>query len=306
MSKIYYKCPKCTKKNKTVLLGHSTGKFKKKCSSCKTELSIRVNYNDEKITSIVEIDDLADLKKSVTIKKIPANYNKFVGKIKDNTEKEENSKKQRLVTIVSILILSSSIMGLITGGGLYLTPDEFTDSDEIKITLVVENETVSLENATILINSKKIDYVYNEQKQYEIQVKPGRYEIEVHVESHKNATMNIYVPPQENNLSIVDYNQALEGVNMFIFPMEKGEGQIILKENTYSLMLNWCPMIILLFSTIGLWGAVETYKLKSYKNSQIGALFSVLAMGFFIVGPLLGITALLLLPKIKKMFHRSL
>ena len=52
-------------------------------------------------------------------------------------------------------------------------------------------------------NSKKIDYVYNEQKQYEIQVKPGRYEIEVHVESHKNATMNIYVPPQENNLSIV-------------------------------------------------------------------------------------------------------
>ena len=77
MSKIYYKCPKCTKKNKTVLLGHSTGKFKKKCSSCKTELSIRVNYNDEKITSIAAASIVAKVARDLFMIKLAKKYPKY-------------------------------------------------------------------------------------------------------------------------------------------------------------------------------------------------------------------------------------
>tara|TARA_Y100000814_G_C11998639_1_gene287742 strand:- start:237 stop:509 length:273 start_codon:yes stop_codon:yes gene_type:complete len=87
--------------------------------------------------------------------------------------------------------------------------------------------------------------------------------------------------------------------------MKEGEGKISLEDSTYMKMETWCPNLIFLFSLIGLWGAWVTYRLQSYKNSQIGAFFSVLAMGFFIIGPILGIMALYYLKKHKKMFTVS-
>ena len=122
---------------------------------------------------------------------------------------------------------------------------------------------------------------------------------------HKNCTMDVYIPLQDSNLSLVEIDQGLEGVNQFTFNMQKGEGNTSLGENTYSLMLNWCPGIMFVFSLIGVWGAWVTYTLQSYKYAQIGAFFSILAMGFLVVGPILGFIALVLLPKIKNMFNRS-
>ena len=114
--------------------------------------------------------------------------------------------------------------------------------------------------------------------------------------------MTVYIPPQDPNLSLVDYSSGLDGVNRFNFKLEEGDGIINLDENTYLKMLNWCPILIILFSLIGVWGSWITYTLQSYKNAQIGAFFSIMAMGFLIIGPLLGIVALILLPKIKKHF----
>ena len=114
--------------------------------------------------------------------------------------------------------------------------------------------------------------------------------------------MAVYIPPQDPDLSLIDYSTGLEGVNRFTFELEEGEGHITLDENTYLKMLNWCPILILLFSLVGIWGSWVTYTLQSYKNAQIGAFFSIMAMGFLIIGPLLGIIALILLPKIKKKF----
>ena len=45
--------------------------------------------------------------------------------------------------------------------------------------------------------------------------------------------------------------------------------------------------------------------LQSYNNAQIGAFFSVLAMGFLIIGPILGIIALFYLKKYKVLFTAS-
>ena len=133
-------------------------------------------------------------------------------------------------------------------------------------------------------------------------LKPGKYNIKVSAEKHKSSTMNVYIPPQDSEISLVDYSSGLEGINSFRFELEMGEGNINLDENTYLKMLNWCPTLIILFSLIGMWGAWITYTLQSYKNAQIGAFFSTMAMGFLIIGPVLGIAALVLLPKIKKNF----
>ena len=122
---------------------------------------------------------------------------------------------------------------------------------------------------------------------------------------HKNSTMNVYIPLQDNNLSLVEIGLGLEGVNRFTFNMQEGKGNTSLDKNTYSLMLNWCPGIMFLFSLIGVWGAWTTYTLQSYKYAQIGTFFSILAMGGLIVGPILGFIALMLLPKIKNLFNRS-
>ena len=88
--------------------------------------------------------------------------------------------------------------------------------------------------------------------------------------------------------------------------MEEGNGKDKLEDSVYVKITQWCSGITFLFSALGIWGAWITYSLKSYKNAQIGAVFSILAMGLLFVGPILGFVALILLPKIKGLFNRSL
>ena len=87
--------------------------------------------------------------------------------------------------------------------------------------------------------------------------------------------------------------------------MEKGIGTIELEDTVYVKVESWCPNLIFLFSLIGLWGAWVTYNRQSYKNAQIGAFFSILATGFLIIGPILGIIALVMLYKNKNLFTAS-
>ena len=193
-------------------------------------------------------------------------------------------------------------MGLVTGGSLYFAPEQFSDSEDIKIFLIVQNGTGYIDNAKILVDDQEINQTYSGNGTYNVFLKPGKYNIKVSAEKHKSSTMNVYIPPQDSEISLVDYSSGLEGINSFKFELELGEGNVSLDENTYLKMLNWCPTLIILFSLIGLWGAWITYTLQSYKNAQIGAFFSIMAMGFLIIGPVLGIAALVLLPKIKKNF----
>jgi hypothetical protein len=87
--------------------------------------------------------------------------------------------------------------------------------------------------------------------------------------------------------------------------MEEGTGKNDLEDTPYLKIGMWCPNLIFIFSLIGLWGAWVTYTLQSYNNAQIGAFFSVLAMGFLIIGPILGIIALFYLKKYKFLFTAS-
>tara|TARA_B100000609_G_C17214495_1_gene435832 strand:+ start:1672 stop:2568 length:897 start_codon:yes stop_codon:yes gene_type:complete len=292
MPSIEFICPNCDKKNKITLMGESHGVFEKKCVDCRTVSELKIENN-----ALIDIKSKIK-KRNEKAKKVPADYKKY----DFEKDKEIKQKDHFWVKVVTFLILTASVMGLVTGGSLYFAPEQFSDSEDIKIFLIVQNGTSYIDNAKILVDNQEINQTYSGNGTYNIFLKPGKYNIKVSAEKHKSSTMNVYIPPQDSDISLVDYSSGLEGINSFRFELEMGEGNINLDENTYLKMLNWCPTLIILFSLIGMWGAWITYTLQSYKNAQIGAFFSIMAMGFLIIGPVLGIAALVLLPKIKKNF----
>jgi len=292
MPNINFNCPSCEKKDKITLMGESHGVFEKRCKECGITIELTVEDNELR-EAIIKKKYLPKIKT-----KVPEDYQKY------DFNKEEGKKKEKhfWVKTISFLILSASIMGLMTGGSLYFAPEQFSDSEDIKINLIIENNTDYIDSAVIIIDNKEANQSYLDNGTYNIFLKPGKYEIKVSAEGHKTSIMTVYIPPQDPDLSLIDYSTGLEGVNRFTFELEEGEGNVTLDENTYLKMLNWCPTLILLFSLVGVWGSWVTYTLQSYKNAQIGAFFSIMAMGFLIIGPLLGIISLILLPKIKKKF----
>ena len=295
MARMEFKCPKCKKLNRIVIIGDDSGKFPRTCVGCDSDLDIELTKQGKELRVILISDEI----NTNVAKVVPNDYKQYEGKV------PETSEKTAMVKIISLLIFTAALMGFMTGGLLFTVPDQYDGVEKIKIGIVVKNSTTTLENATILVDSQEINQIYFGNGSYDIFLKPGKYKIEVRVPLHKNCTMDVYIPLQDSNLSLVEIDQGLEGVNQFTFNMQKGEGNTSLGENTYSLMLNWCPGIMFVFSLIGVWGAWVTYTLQSYKYAQIGAFFSILAMGFLVVGPILGFIALVLLPKIKNMFNRS-
>ena len=290
-----FKCPKCKKLNRIVIIGDDSGKFPRTCVGCDSNLEIELTKQGKELGVILISDEI----NTNVAKVVPKDYKQYEGKV------PETSEKTAMVKIISLLIFTAALMGFMTGGLLFTVPDQYDGVEKIKIGIVVKNSTTTLENATILVDSQEINQIYFGNGSYDIFLKPGKYKIEVRVPLHKNCTMDVYIPLQDSNLSLVEIDQGLEGVNQFTFNMQKGEGNTSLGENTYSLMLNWCPGIMFVFSLIGVWCAWVTYTLQSYKYAQIGTFFSILAMGFLVVGPILGFIALVLLPKIKNMFNRS-
>jgi len=295
MARMEFKCPKCKKLNRIVIMGDDSGKFPRTCAGCDSDLEIELTKQGKELRVILISDEI----NTNVAKVVPKDYKQYEGKV------PETSEKTAMVKIISLLIFTAALMGFMTGGLLFTVPDQYDGVEKIKIGIVVKNSTTTLENATILVDSQEINQTYFGNGSYDIFLKPGKYKIEVRVPLHKNCTMDVYIPLQDSNLSLVEIDQGLEGVNQFTFNMQKGEGNTSLGENTYSLMLKWCPGIMFVFSLIGVWGAWVTYTLQSYKYAQIGAFFSILAMGFLVVGPILGFIALVLLPKIKNMFNRS-
>ena len=295
MARMEFKCPKCKKLNRIVIIGDDSGKFPRTCVGCDSDLEIELTKQGKELGVILISDEI----NTNVAKVVPKDYKQYEGKV------PETSEKTAMVKIISLLIFTAALMGFMTGGLLFTVPDQYDGVEKIKIGIVVKNSTTTLENATILVDSQEINQTYFGNGNYDIFLKPGKYKVEVRVPLHKNCTMDVYIPLQDSNLSLVEIDQGLEGVNQFTFNMQKGEGNTSLGENTYSLMLNWCPGIMFVFSLIGIWGAWVTYTLQSYKYAQIGTFFSILAMGFLVVGPILGFIALVLLPKIKNMFNRS-
>jgi len=341
MVKIDFECPLCNEKNILVLMGGDNGEFDKKCKKCEAQLEVSnkankievktrfpKNKTKENVSSSQNISDSVINKSNVTIthhqhyseinepqkeaekeakkaereakkakdKKIPSDYKKY----------EIDNSNHKMVKIIAIMILCSSLMGFMTGWGLlnYFEAD-FNEYSEIEIEIVVKNNTADIKNAIIILDKKEMNHTYIGNGTYTIFSKPGKHSVEVIAPAHKNTTMEIFIPPQDENLSLIDIEQGIEGVNRFAFEMEEGTGKNHLEDTPYLKIGAWCPNLIFIFSLIGLWGAWMTYTLQSYNNAQIGAFFSVLAIGFLIIGPIIGIIALFYLKKYKFLFTAS-
>ena len=293
MVKIDFECPICNETNNLVLMGNEYGEFDKYCKACEAplEVSNKTNKIEVKAQFPKEI-----VKNTIRENKIPSDYKKY----------EMDNSHHKIVKIIAILILTSSLMGLTTGWKLVsFFEADYTESGKINLEIVVRNSTTDLENVAIIFNNVNMNYTYTENGTYNILVAPGKYFAEIIAPEHKNATMEFFVIPQDSNLRLPDTSKGIEGTNRFTFLMKEGKGNISLEENVYVKISSWCPNLIFLFSLIGLWGAWVTYTLQSYNNAQIGAFFSVLAMGFLIIGPILGIIALFYLKKYKFLFTAS-
>jgi hypothetical protein len=295
--KLDYECPNCNGKNKIILMGEQNGIFEKMCKTCNSKLE--VTLKDNKINILVN-DVKNKIKKVIPNIKIPADYVKYDG---EKNIFQNRTVKNNTIKIITALILIASLSGFVTGGLLMdFFSDDYIDYEEIQIEIIVKNNTNDLSEATIIIDSNEINQTYLGNGTYNILAKPGKHLIKIIVDSHKNASMKIFIPPQDDNLSLIEIDQGIDGVNRFTFIMEKGVGNIDLEDTVYVKVESWCPNLIFLFSFIGLWGSWVTYTLQSYKNAQIGAFFSILATGFLIIGPILGIIALVMLYRNKNLF----
>jgi flagellar biosynthesis protein FliQ/DNA-directed RNA polymerase subunit RPC12/RpoP len=294
MAKKEYKCPHCNNINQLILMGDSSGTFEKICPSCNSKLEITLK--NDKISVLILKEEKSE-NNLVQDTKIPNDYKRYKMEVPKNT---------MIPKIIAILILSSSIMGLLTGWSLVVGfNSNYDEYDDISLEIVVKNNTSDLENVTILFDNVEMNYEYYGNGTYNVMATPGKYVAKIMAPMHKNTSMEFFIAPQESNLRLPDTDEGIEGINRFTFIMEEGNGDVVLEENVYLKISSWCPNLIFLFSLIGIWGAWVTYTLQSYKNAQIGAFFSVLGMGFLIIGPILSIIALYYLKKHKNMFTAS-
>tara|TARA_Y100000746_G_scaffold92960_1_gene79137 strand:- start:880 stop:1806 length:927 start_codon:yes stop_codon:yes gene_type:complete len=305
MEKIEFKCPNCESENSLILMGHDKAEFGRKCLRCKIDLDITKTEKGLEIKLKAKRQKSA--KRQSASQTLTEEENKARGKVPaDYKVYSSNESDNKTALIIAILILTSSLMGISTGWSLTNAFElDYGDYERINLEIIVQNNTSDLENVTIIFNNKEMNYTYEENGSYKILIIPGKYNVKIIAPEHKNATMEFFVPPQDSNLRLPDTNEGIEGINRFTFIMEEGTGSVNLEENVYIKIFSWCPNLVYAFSLIGIWGAFVTYKRQSYKNAQIGAFFSVMAMGFLIIGPILGIIALYYLKKHKNIFTAS-
>jgi len=201
---------------------------------------------------------------------------------------------------IALLILAASLTGLVTAWGIHAMPEEYDGRQEVRITVEVANATGPLGNVTLLIDSVPANLTACAPGVYTTVVSSGMRSLEVAAAGHRNATSEVFIPEQDPGMD------PTAGVNLFSFTLLRGEGGATEQEQPvqglWRSMFAWCPFLMLAFSLIGLGGAWAAWQRSSFLAAQLGALFSALALGFLLVGPVLGLAALILLQRQKHAF----
>ena len=201
---------------------------------------------------------------------------------------------------ITLLILAASLTGLATAWGVHIMPDEYDGLQQVEITIEVVNATGPLDNVTLLIDDATANLTAGEAGTYTTTVNSGMRTLEVQAGNHRIAWSEVFIAEQDANM------EPTAGVNLFRFTLLEGEGTVTEQEQPvqeiWRGMFAWCPFLMLVFSLIGLGGAWAAWQRSSFLAAQLGALFSALALGFLLVGPLLGLIALILLQRQKHAF----
>ena len=163
-----------------------------------------------------------------------------------------------------------------------------------------EQPRQELFQVTLLVDGKPANLTQTETGAYTTVVSSGMRYLEVAAPGHRNGTSEVFIAAQDADM------EPTAGVNLFRFTLLEGEGAATEQEQPvqglWRGMFAWCPFLMLAFSLIGLGGAWAAWQRTSFLAAQLGALFSALALGFLLVGPLLGLIALILLQRQKHAF----
>ena len=201
---------------------------------------------------------------------------------------------------IALLILAASLTGLTNAWFVHIIPEVNEGEQQVGITVEVANTTGPLANVTLLVDGAAANLTASEPGAYTTTVSSGMRTFEVTAPGHRNGTMLVLVYVQDLDMA------PTEGANLFKFILLEGEGAPVKQEQAEQAllqgMLAWCPFLILAFSLIGLGGAWAAWQRTSFLAAQVGALFSALALGFLLVGPILGLIALILLQRQKHAF----
>ena len=201
---------------------------------------------------------------------------------------------------IALLVLAASLTGLATAWVVHIIPEANDGLQQVEITVEVANTTGPLANVTLLVDGAAANLTASKPGAYTTTVSSGMRTLEVTALGHRNGTMLILVYVQDPDMA------PTEGANLFKFILLEGEGAPVKQEQAEQAllqdMLAWCPFLMLAFSLIGLGGAWAAWQRTSFLAAQVGALFSALALGFLLVGPVLGLIALILLQRQKHAF----
>ena len=202
---------------------------------------------------------------------------------------------------IALLILVASLTGLANAWIVHVMPDEYDGQQQVSITVEVSNSTGPLANAILLVDGMPANLTAGEPGTYSTTVSSGMRTLQVGASGHHDAYIaEVFIALQDPDM------EATPGINLFRFSLLEGEGEPVVQEQAEQEVLHgmftWCPFLMLVFSLIGLGGAWAAWQRSSFLAAQLGALFSALALGFLLVGPLLGLIALIFLQRQKHAF----
>ena len=289
-----FECPVC-QSEQSVLLPRSDTSSTSSCRECRSELeflpdgdTVKVGATDPAVSQPPEpASDSAP-------PAVPDDYLRYRGP----------PMRKRTVTggtrAITLLILAASLAGLATAWGVHIMPDEYDGLQQVKITIEVVNATGPLDNVTLLVDDTTVNLTAVKAGTYTTTVNSGMRTLEVQAGGHRSAWSEVFIAEQDADM------EPTAGVNLFQFTLLDGEGGATEQEQSvqgiWRGMFAWCPFLMLVFSLIGLGGAWAAWQRSSFLAAQLGALFSALALGFLLVGPLLGLIALILLQRQKHAF----
>jgi len=289
-----YECPVCQSEQSVLLPGGNAGSTSS-CRECRSGLEFTPDGDAVKVVPAGPAASRPSEPATASAPPaVPDDYQRYRGPPLREQPVADGTR------VIALLILAASLTGLATAWGIHIMPDEYDGLQQVGITVEVANATGPLANVTLLVDGAAANLTAGEPGTYTTTVSSGMRMLEVQAGSHRVARSEVFIAEQDADM------EPTAGVNLFRFTLLEGEGAATEQEQPvqglWRGMFAWCPFLMLAFSLIGLGGAWAAWQRTSFLAAQLGALFSALALGFLLVGPLLGLIALILLQRQKHAF----
>ena len=289
-----YECPVCQSEQSVLLPGGNAGSISS-CRECRNELEFTPDGDTVKVVPAGPAASRpSEPATASTPPAVPDDYLRYRGPPLRARPAANGTRA------IALLILAASLTGLASAWVIHVMPEANDGLQQVGITVDVTNTTGPLANVALLVDGAAANLTASEPGAYTTTVSSGMRTLEVTAPGHRNGTMLVLVYVQDSNMA------PTEGANLFKFILLEGEGGPVKQEQAEQAllqkMLAWCPFLMLTFSLIGLGGAWAAWQRTSFLAAQLGALFSALALGFVLVGPILGLIALILLQRQKHAF----